>query len=228
MVKNIDHRKSVHGFTRQTSHIRALFLDFGGVLAEEGFREGLMAAARAEGLDPNWFFSVASDLAYDSGYVRGAVDESEYWNLLRRVTGITLTDDRLRSELLTRFSLRPRMLDLARNARAVVGFVGILSDQTNWLDMLEEQFRFFQFFDKVFNSYHLGKTKKDVTIFTDITREIGVSPEATLFIDDNPGHIERAGSAGWNACLYTDEKRLVSDLQEFGLGGLSSFAALDS
>ena len=36
--------------------IKTVIFDFGGVLAEEGFREGLLAIARENGLDPDAFF----------------------------------------------------------------------------------------------------------------------------------------------------------------------------
>jgi putative hydrolase of the HAD superfamily len=36
--------------------IKAVLFDFGGVLAEEGFREGLKAIGVKNGLDPDDFF----------------------------------------------------------------------------------------------------------------------------------------------------------------------------
>lgn len=207
--------------------VSALLFDFGGVLAEEGFRDGLMAAALQAGLDPDWFFTVSSDLAYESGYVQGFASETTFWNMVRAATGITFADARLRDEILTRFILRPWMCDLVRRARRVVGFTGILSDQTDWLDRLNEQLGFFHLFDKVFNSYHLGKTKKDAGLFIDIAREIGAPPDSILFVDDNPGHVERARSVGFKAHLFVDRPGLASSLAQFGLGGALSLAPSD-
>jgi putative hydrolase of the HAD superfamily len=41
--------------------IRAVVFDFGGVLVEEGFREGLYDLARQQGLDPQVVYQAASD-----------------------------------------------------------------------------------------------------------------------------------------------------------------------
>jgi len=41
--------------------IKATIFDFGGVLAEEGFREGLMKIAEKNGIDPLKFFRAARD-----------------------------------------------------------------------------------------------------------------------------------------------------------------------
>ncbi|MBM3303121.1 MAG: hypothetical protein FJY85_24645, partial [Deltaproteobacteria bacterium] len=63
--------------------IKAVLVDYGGVLAEEGFREGLKAIARANGLPEESFFDSATQAVYDSGYVTGHAAESAYWSLLR-------------------------------------------------------------------------------------------------------------------------------------------------
>ena len=60
--------------------IKAVLFDFGGVLAEEGFREGLKVIGRKNGLDPEEFFAVTSDLIYTTAYVLGMANESAYWD----------------------------------------------------------------------------------------------------------------------------------------------------
>lgn len=83
-----------------------VLFDFGGVIAEEGFREGLKAIARKAGIDEEIFFLQAEELIYSSGYVLGKAPESVYWQSLRDSTGITYNDDFLRNELLSRFFIR--------------------------------------------------------------------------------------------------------------------------
>lgn len=58
--------------------IRAVLFDFGGVLATEGFREGLAAVARSQGLDPDEFFRIAREAVYESGYITGRGDEGDF------------------------------------------------------------------------------------------------------------------------------------------------------
>jgi hypothetical protein len=40
--------------------VEAILFDFGGVIAEEGFRNGLVAIAQASGLPMNWFTTWAT------------------------------------------------------------------------------------------------------------------------------------------------------------------------
>lgn len=197
---------------KEETAIRAVILDFGGVLASEGFREGLEAIALRHGLDPGEFVTIASDAVYETGYVTGRGTEAGYWDFLRRRTGIAGEDSDLTAEILRRFVLRPRMLAAARALRANGIVTAILSDQTDWLERLEARDRFYLEFDRVFNSYRLGKGKRDATVFDDAVRALGVAPRDALFVDDNRGHVKRAASRGLQAVLFRDEDRFLADL----------------
>src|SRR3990170_3531180 len=67
-------------------------------------------------------------------------------------------------------------------------------------------------FDRVFNSYRLGKGKRDATIFDDTVCTLGVAPGEALFVDDNSGHVERAASRGLRAVLFRNQDRFLSGL----------------
>jgi putative hydrolase of the HAD superfamily len=202
---------------RSEPMIKVVLFDFGGVLAEEGFREGLKAIAWSNGLDPESFFRDATEAVYNTGYVLGTVRENVFWSELRERMGIRGEDAELRWEILQRFTLRPRILDIVRMLRARGFILAILSDQSQWLDELDAQYHFFQLFDRVFNSYHLGKGKRDASIFIDVVRALGVKPDEALFIDDNEGHVDRARSQGLRAILYTAESSFESEMRDLGL-----------
>ncbi len=182
--------------------IKALVVDFGGVIADEGFREGLKAIARANGLDPDKFFPVARDLIYDVGYVTGRSDEHTYWEELRVKTKVRNDDNELRKEILNRFVLRRAMLDEIKRIRASGVTVALLSDQTDWLDELNQRDPFYQHFDYIFNSFHLKKSKRDETLFADVAKHLGVRPDEILFVDDTPGHLQRAQAQGWKTIPF--------------------------
>ncbi len=197
-------------------NIKVVLFDFGGVLAEEGFRKGLMAIARAKGLSPEGFFDSAGAAVYDSGYVLGKADESAYWKMVREKTRIDGTDEEFRREILERFQLRPWMLEIVRRLKQRGYVLGILSDQSQWLDDLDKQYDFFKEFDIVFNSYHLGKGKKDPALFDEIATKLDVKSSEILFIDDNEGNIDRARAKGWNTILYRNKGDFLEHMMEYG------------
>jgi putative hydrolase of the HAD superfamily len=149
--------------------------------------------------------------------VLGKADESAYWNMVREKTGIDGTDEELRSGILEHFQLRPWMFEIVRLLKQHGYTVGILSDQSQWLDDLDRRYEFFKEFDFVFNSYHLGKGKRDPALFDDIAAKLGVNGSEILFIDDNEGNVERAQSKGWNTIRYRNREDFLSEMEEFGL-----------
>lgn len=199
----------------QESTVRAILFDFGGVLADEGFREGLKALAGRFGLDRDKVYQAGAEAVYASGYVTGRGSEKDFWEMLCRQTGLPPYEASYTAEILERFQLRPHLLETVRTLRRRGYLTVILSDQTDWLDRLEARHRFFRGFDRVFNSFHLGKGKRDPTLFTDVARYLGLPPGQILFVDDNSGNVERARAAGMKAILFAEERAFSLELERY-------------
>jgi len=197
--------------------IHWVLLDFGGVIAEEGFKQGLYAIAGKFGLDRKRFFQLANEAVYNSGYVTGKGSEKEYWDEVRQHSGIMASDDELRREILSRFIPRDWMLETVKSLKQQGVITAILSDQSDWLDLLDSRYHFFQYFDAVFNSFHLGKTKRDPAIFVETLQALKVSAGETLFVDDNIGHIDRSIAAGLQAHHFEGRDGYMKKLKELGL-----------
>jgi len=176
--------------------LKAILFDFGGVIAEEGFWEGLQAIGKEQGLDPDEFFLTVDALIYETGYLIGRSDEALFWNAVRTRTNISCTDAELRAEIMKRFVLRPEMINAVDLLRSKGFIVGMLSDQTNWLEEIDRDAGLFMHFDRVFNSYRIHKSKRDASVFGDVCATLGVTTGETLFVDDNINHIKRAQGQG--------------------------------
>ncbi len=195
--------------------VKAVLLDFGGVLSEEGFRDGLAAIARLNGIAEESLIALGHDLVHETGYVLGKAGEQAYWQAIRERAGIHSSDEALRREILSRFKLRPWMIEIVRRLREAGVTVAVLSDQTNWLDELDRRDDFFRFFDRVFNSYHLGKSKRDPEQFDDVLAVLGVPAGQALFVDDDAGHCERALQRGLHVIHYTDRDVFLKELVRY-------------
>ncbi|MRR08152.1 MAG: HAD family phosphatase [Deltaproteobacteria bacterium] len=195
--------------------VDSVLFDFGGVLAEEGFANGLRAIAQRYGLDENKFRELARELMHSTGYIVGRASEARYWQALRDATGITGSDNELRNEILSRFVPRPFMLDIVRQLKGSGIRVAILSDQTNWLDELDARYDLFRQFDAVYNSFHVGKSKFDASQFSDVVSRMQARPERVLFVDDDEGHCLRALSMGLNAIRYAAFDAFLKDLGHY-------------
>lgn len=201
----------------QTSPYRIdiVLFDFGGVLAEKGFEEGLRAIAVRHGLDGSDFYNMVLDCIHATGYLTGHADEHVFWQEIRNNTGIGDDDTTLRNEVLSRFLPRPWMFDIVEKLKASGVGVAILSDQTNWLDELNERYDFFRLFDGIYNSYHLGKSKVDPSHFADTISRLDKSPERILFVDDTKAHCETAHKAGIHAINFVDRESFLKEIRCF-------------
>ena len=184
----------------------AVLLDFGGVIADEGFAAGIKAIARESGRDEQDVWRAGLEAVWDSGYVYGRCGEAAFWRLFKERTGIRGDEAAWRERVLSLFVVRPFMRDVADRLRAVGVATAILSDQTDWLALLDERQEFFRHFDKVFNSYHHDMTKQEPEFFLVALRDLGVEPGRALFVDDNLGNVERARALGLHAIHYTDRE----------------------
>ena len=200
---------------RKHSNIEVVLFDFGGVIADEGFKEGLAVIAQGNGLDEEAFFHRASDVIYLTGYIIGKAPERTFWDKLREGTGIKGNDADFRRDILSRFIVRKWMLELVSKLKKANITVGILSDQTDYLDELNAKDDFFKWFDHVFNSYYLGKGKRDPSIFDDIAHILNVEAERILFIDDNLENIQRARQKGWQAIHYVTKDAFQQDFKKY-------------
>ena len=204
---------------RPETPLRAVLFDFGGVLAEEGFREGLYAIARSQGLDPVTVYRTGMDEVYRTGYVLGQGSEADFWQTMRERCGIKGEDEELSREILDRFVLRPTMIEAVRSLMEQGITVAILSDQTDWLERLNRRDNFMASFDRVYNSYRLGKGKRDPSLFDDVVCSLGLAPGEALFVDDLPGNVARAAARGLRTILFRDEVSFLADLKRIGFQG---------
>lgn len=192
--------------------IRAVLFDFGGVIAEEGFYNGLVSLAEVQALDVHSMPGEGMNAVYDSGFVLGQGTAADFWALLRERTGLEGKDDFLTNYIINGFQIRPWMIELLRCLRTKGYITGILSDQTHWLNKLDSRYHFFKEFEHIYNSYYLGKGKRDSTLFSDVVKDLKLQPDEVLFIDDNKDNVQRARAMGLNSIQYTDQKTFIDEI----------------
>jgi putative hydrolase of the HAD superfamily len=194
--------------------IEAVLFDVGGVLFEEGYKKGLHAIAERNGIDPLRLKIISDRLILETGYLTGKAEENVFWEAIRDESGIMESNDEMRDALIERFVPREWMLEVVRKLKERTR-LGILSDQTNWLDLLEENHHFFNLFDTVLNSYYTGRSKVDQLTFEFAASVLGVRQEKILFIDDMIGNIKRAEASGFKTILYCDRLQFLTDMGKY-------------
>lgn len=195
--------------------IKAVIFDFGGVLADEGFKAGISEIARRNGMDPDSLRKKAFSAVYDTGFVTGKIRDNIFWKRFRDETGISGSDQELTEIVLSRFTLRSYMLETVKRLKKAGVRTYILTDQTHWVEDINNKSGFFTLFDKVFNSYRLGRTKKESSTFDYVINSIGFDPEEMIFIDDHAPHIGRAQEKYLHTIWYTERNMFFTAMRIF-------------
>ena len=194
--------------------INAVLFDFGGVIAEEGFANGLTTLAEEQNFSVSNMAEQGMNAVYDSGFVLGHGTAADFWKLLRQRTGLSGNDATLTDRILEGFKLRDWMLQLVRDLRSQGYITGILSDQTHWLNELDQRDHFYHEFNHIYNSYNLGKGKHDPSLFTDVANNLGLAAENILFIDDNKNNTQHAHAIGMKTIHYQNKDAFIAKLNK--------------
>ncbi len=202
--------------TSNNSKIKLALFDFGGVIAEEGFKQGLLSIGEANSLDSRTFYLSVVSIIADCGYLTGRADEKTFWQAVRKQFTLSETDEALRDQIFSRFILRGWMLETIKQLRDQNISTAILSDQTDWLDLLNKKNGFFKCFDRIFNSFHLHQSKHDGgEIYDTVLDEMNIPADAALFVDDNENNIKKASAKGLYTILFKDRESFESEIKRF-------------
>jgi FMN phosphatase YigB (HAD superfamily) len=200
--------------TSNNSKIKLALFDFGGVIAEEGFKQGLYSISRENNINAQEFYSAVCSIISDCGYLTGDADEKTFWQEVRQKFSLSGTDAYLSNQILSRFTVRGWVLEIIKQLRDQKVLTAILSDQTDWLDRLNNKYDFFKYFDRVFNSFYLKQSKHNGwKIYGTVLNEMRIPANFALFIDDNEKNIKNAEEIGLNTILYKDRESFETKFQ---------------
>lgn len=193
--------------------VHAVLFDFGGVFMDSPF-----AAVRAFGEQKGIGAERVLELmfgAYDA-------DTDHPWHRLERgelslgdarEAILALGEPEHRIDLfealgsLTRASIRPDMIQIARDARAAGVKTAIVTNNVRefgdgWRSMLPIG----ELFDAVIDSAHVGVRKPDPRIFHLALRDLGgVAPGDAVFLDDFHGNVTAAERLGMRGILVEED-----------------------
>jgi putative hydrolase of the HAD superfamily len=106
---------------------------------------------------------------------------------------------------------------LANNLRdnyriAVLSNINILH-----YDYVKEHFPIFSIFNEVFASCKMGLIKPDPIIYKRVLEALNVKPEEVFYTDDREELVKSAAALNINSFVFTDFKKLKSDLINLGV-----------
>lgn len=201
--------------------IRAVIFDYGLVLSHQD-PVAHQKLVRITGLDLDTFERI-----YWPGrpqYDLAQVDGPGYWRWFAGEAGLTFTPEQIQSlvhnDVLMWAALNPAMVAWAAALQQVGVHTAILSNMIP--DLLHymrnsADFAWLSGFTQLTWSCELGMVKPDPAIYTYTCGKLGVAPQETLFLDDNPKNIRAAEALGIHGIQFTSTENLRQELASRGL-----------
>jgi putative hydrolase of the HAD superfamily len=201
--------------------IRAVFFDFGGVVACLD-REEMSAIEARYGLPERGLWQAMYQTDEWHALKTGHGSEDAWVAAIRReldgMAGRPVANEINEEWVKCWRGLDKQIMGLVHALKGRYT-VGMISNATLTLeDELEKHHRIHHHFEVIVNSARVGVAKPDARIFHHAAKAVGLEPEACVHIDDLPHNVTGAREAGFQAAHYDgDFTKLEAELRRLGL-----------
>lgn len=205
--------------------VKNIILDFGGVFIEVDYKRTEKAFVDAGIANFNELYSQQSASPLFENLETGKLENNNFYNELREVSGVELTNDQITScwnSILGNYW--PEAIEKAKELKKHYRL--FLFSNTNaihyecFMNIYRKQFGkddFNDLFEKAYYSHTSGIRKPYIEAYEWVLQDAGISAAETLFIDDTYPNIEGAQKAG----LQTIHLKPPVRLWELDFNGLN-------
>ncbi len=194
--------------------IRAVFIDFGGVIMRTEDKGPRTRQAERLGmtfrdLEKIFFESDSSQRAST-----GEIPEEAHWQAVAEVLGVSRqTADKITAEFFSGDRADEALLDFLRSLRPEHK-VGLISNAWSGLRAFITRQKIEDVFDEMIISAEVGLMKPDPRIYRLALEKLEAQPEEAVFLDDVPVNVEAARSVGMSAIQFTQPEKALEELKQ--------------
>jgi HAD superfamily hydrolase (TIGR01509 family) len=200
--------------------IKAVFFDYDGVLTTD--KTGSQTTTRYLSAVTGIELSVVQDAfrRYNEDLTLGKTTHAQVWPRICRALGQEL-NIRLLHDAFESTPMNSRVFSLAHQLKERYS-VGIITDnKKDRIDHLKACQGLASLFDPIVVSAEVGSDKGSTEIFLLALRHAGVSPEESVFIDNNKDNLEAPHALGIKTIFHDDDKNdipaLLRSLETLGV-----------
>jgi len=194
--------------------IRAVFIDFGGVIMrteDKGprTRQAERLGMTIRDLERIFFESESSQRAST-----GKIPEEAHWQAVAETLGVSrLEASRIIDEFFSGDRADAVLLDYLRSLRPERK-VGLISNAWSGLRAFIIRNKFEDVFDEMIISAEVGLVKPDPRIYRLALKKLGVQPSESVFLDDVLVNVEAARSVGMAGIHFTQPDKALDELKQ--------------
>lgn len=186
--------------------IKAVIFDFGGVVHSLGKRKLSQIIAERTGWDCKKIESKILPLLVYMDL--NEIDEKIFWKKLGvKIKGIW--EDEFRD-----YCLNPEIIDLAIKLKKQGLMTAVLSNTMKPHNCILKKRRWYEVFDRVFLSYKIGLMKPDIKAYELVLKELGLSGNECIYIDDLEENLVPARELGMKTVLAENPDQVVKEVNK--------------
>jgi putative hydrolase of the HAD superfamily len=198
--------------------IDAVLFDFGQVIATFDMDRMARNLAGATGATPAAILGhMANVRDVAIRYESGALTTAEFFDEIRRKTGLPMDMEKLRIAYCDIFAPITTTADVIRALKSRYR-LGLVSNTSEWhYEYGIKPVEVFPLFDAVTLSFEVGAMKPDPAVYHDALRKLGLPAPACVYLDDIQANVDAAARLGMRAFRYVDHATMVQDLASAGV-----------
>lgn len=143
----------------------------------------------------------------------GDISEQHFWQIFLNELNITHDLKTLHKLVIEHFQPIKGSLKILNQLKDKL-ILGLISNQTDWIDLLDKKYNFRKLFDIILISKEVSLRKPGEEIFKLFIEKSGVKPNEIAFIDDFIGYKESVERIGIKFIHYQNPSQLKQDLNK--------------
>jgi epoxide hydrolase-like predicted phosphatase len=193
--------------------IRAVFIDFGGVIMRTEDKGPRTRLAERLGMTQRDLEKIFFESESSQRASKGEIPEEAHWQAVAGVLGLSRQEaDKIIDEFFSGDRADATLLDFLRNLRPEHK-VGLISNAWSGLRAFITRQKFEDVFDVLIISAEVGVMKPQSHIYHLALESLGVRPEESLFVDDVLVNVEAARLLGMSAIHFTQPEKALEELK---------------
>lgn len=193
--------------------LRAVFVDFGGVLMRTEDQGPRLRLAERLGLPPEHLEKLVFGSKSSMRASTGEITEAAHWQWVTDTLGISRQEtEKLAADFFSGDRLDVVLIEFLRSLRPQRR-IGLISNAWSGLRDYITRSDFADVFDGLVISAEVGMVKPDPHIYRLALEKLNVAPEESLFLDDMPANVQAALSIGMQAVQFTRPAETMAELK---------------
>jgi putative hydrolase of the HAD superfamily len=194
--------------------IRAVFIDFGGVIMRTEDKGPRTRQAERLGMTSRDLEKIIFESETSQWASTGEIPEETHWQAVAEALGVSRQEsDKITAEFFSGDRVDAILLDFLRSLRPERK-VGLISNAWSGLRALITRQEFDDVFDAMIISAEVGLVKPDPRIYRLALDKLSMQPEESVFLDDVLVNVEAARSAGMSAIQFTQPEKTLEELKQ--------------